>query len=60
MGFIISKSVTRPGGKEGDDFPKFHLVLGSSTGSSLNYIVDTEKKSVVLHDTIVKSEGRSA
>lgn len=32
------------------------MVLGSSTGISTNYIIDIEKKSVILHDRIVKSD----
>jgi hypothetical protein len=36
----------------------FHMVLGSCTGKSTSYLVDTDKKSVVYFDTIVKSEGR--
>lgn len=58
MKFIISKSVTRSPCKEGEALTKFHMVLGSSTGVSSNYIIDIEKKSVVLHDAIVKSYGR--
>jgi hypothetical protein len=32
------------------------MVLGSSNGISTNYIIDIEKKSVILHDRIVKSD----
>jgi hypothetical protein len=32
------------------------MVLGSSTGISTNYIIDIDKKSVILHDRIVKSD----
>lgn len=49
--------MTRSTGKEGEVAHRFHIVLGSSTGSSMNYIVDIEKRSVVLHDTIVKSDS---
>lgn len=33
------------------------MVLGSCTGKSTSYLVDTDKKTVVYFDTIVKSEG---
>ena len=36
------------------------MVLGSTTGVSTNYIIDIQRRSVILLDSIVKSDSRLA
>ena len=36
------------------------MVLGSTTGVSTNYIIDIQRRSVILLDSIVKSDSRIA
>jgi hypothetical protein len=55
--YLISKSVVRSPLITKESPHIYHMVLGSCTGKSTSYLVDTDKKSVVYFDTIVKSEG---